>query len=125
MTCGNFEGRVELVWSGVDVFVGLVEQGHSGDMKRGLEWISEAQSATNQTWSFMSNFLKANMVSPRLTFFSCFFFGSKVCDWILLCCVLYFSLRGFVLWAACDAQSPCTENNFFLVLTCSVNQKKI
>lgn len=36
-----FEGRVELLKPRVGAFVELVDQGHSGNIKRGLESISE------------------------------------------------------------------------------------
>lgn len=39
---GSFEGTVELARPGVDIFVGLVDQGHSGDVERGFDSIHEA-----------------------------------------------------------------------------------
>lgn len=40
--CSNFEGRVELVRPGVDVFFRSADWGYSGDVNWGLEWLSEA-----------------------------------------------------------------------------------
>lgn len=37
----SFEERAKLVRPEVDAFVVLVDQGHGGDIRRALEWITE------------------------------------------------------------------------------------
>lgn len=39
---GDFERRVRLVNPGIDALAGLVDQGLTGGLERGLVWISKA-----------------------------------------------------------------------------------